>query len=207
MKILLDFLPIVLFFVSFKWASADPEQTQTFLQPLLEMLNMSNLPATQLPILVATAVTILATGLQICWQKATNQKVEKMQWIGLALVVVFGGATLILHNETFIKWKPTVLYLAMALGFLIANFFKRNPIEIMMKAQVDMPAHAWNRLLYAWVLFFIVMACANIAVAYSFSTEVWVDFKLFGSLGATLVFVFAQGLYISRHMRTPTEVK
>lgn len=207
MKILLDFLPIVLFFVSFKWASADPEQTQAFLQPVLEMLNMSNLPATQLPILVATAVTILATGLQICCQKAMNQKVEKMQWIGLALVVVFGGATLILHNETFIKWKPTVLYLAMALGFLIANFFKRNPIEIMMKAQVDMPAHAWNRLLYAWVLFFVVMAFANIAVAYLFSTEVWVDFKLFGSLGATLVFVFAQGLYISRHMRTPTEVK
>ncbi|HEX4879246.1 MAG TPA: inner membrane-spanning protein YciB, partial [Limnobacter sp.] len=109
--------------------------------------------------------------------------------------------TLVLQNETFIKWKPTVLYLAMAGGFLIAYAFKKNPIELMMKGQVNLPNHAWVTLLWAWVGFFVLMAVLNIAVAYGFSTEVWVDFKLFGSLGATLIFVFGQGFYMSRHMQ------
>lgn len=205
MKLLLDFLPIVLFFVSFKWAGSNPEQTQSLLEPLLTSVSTAEIQTAQLPILLATVVAILATVLQIIYQKATGKKVENMQWIGLALIAVFGGATLILQNETFIKWKPTVLYLAMAAGFLIAYAFKRNPIEMMMKGQVVLPAHAWVNLLWAWVSFFVVMAVLNIAVAYSFSTEVWVDFKLFGSLGATLIFVIGQGFYMSKHMKQTNE--
>lgn len=207
MKLLLDFLPIVLFFVSFKWAGSNPEQTQSMLEPLLSSVSTAEIQTAQLPILLATVVAILATVLQIIYQKATGKKVENMQWIGLALIAVFGGATLILQNETFIKWKPTVLYLAMAAGFLIAYAFKRNPIEMMMKGQVDLPAHAWVTLLWAWVSFFVIMAVLNIAVAYSFSTEVWVDFKLFGSLGATLVFVVGQGFYMSKHMKENSEAQ
>lgn len=205
MKLLLDFLPIVLFFVSFKWAGSNPEQAQAFLEPILSSVSNAEIQTAQLPILLATVIAILATVLQIIYQKATGKKVENMQWIGLALIAVFGGATLILQNETFIKWKPTVLYLAMAAGFLIAYAFKRNPIEMMMKAQVELPAHAWVNLLWAWVSFFVVMAVLNIAVAYSFSTETWVDFKLFGSLGATLVFVIGQGFYMSKHMKQTNE--
>lgn len=205
MKLLLDFLPIVLFFVSFKWAGANPHATEQLLSPLLGHLTNAEIQGTQLPILAATSVAILATILQIVWQKATGRKVEKMQWIGLALIVVFGGATLILHDEMFIKWKPTVLYTAMAIGFLVANAMKRNPIELMMKEQVELPRHAWTRLLYAWVLFFFAMAVSNIAVAYSVSTEAWVDFKLFGSLGATLLFVIGQGVYISKHIKPENE--
>lgn len=205
MKLLLDFLPIVLFFVSFKWAGSNPEQTQSLLEPLLTSVSTAEIQTAQLPILLATVVAILATVLQIIYQKATGKKVENMQWIGLALIAVFGGATLILQNETFIKWKPTVLYLSMAAGFLIAYAFKRNPIEMMMKGQVVLPAHAWVNLLWAWVSFFVVMAVLNIAVAYSFSTEVWVDFKLFGSLGATLIFVIGQGFYMSKHMKQTNE--
>lgn len=205
MKLLLDFLPIVLFFVSFKWAGSNPEQAQAFLEPILGSVSNVEIQTSQLPILLATVVAIAATVLQILYQKATGKKVENMQWIGLALIAVFGGATLVLQNETFIKWKPTVLYLAMAGGFLIAHAFKRNPIELMMKGQVELPPHAWVTLLWAWVGFFVVMAVLNIAVAYSFSTDIWVDFKLFGSLGATLIFVFGQGFYMSKHMKQSGE--
>jgi intracellular septation protein len=207
MKLLLDFLPIVLFFVSFKWAGANPDQAQAFMQPILGSLSNAEIQTTQLPILLATVVAIVATVLQIIYQKVTGKKVENMQWIGLALITVFGGATLVLQNETFIKWKPTVLYLAMAAGFLIAYLFKRNPIELMMKAQIEMPAKAWGNLLWAWVSFFVLMAVLNIVVAYLFSTEIWVDFKLFGSLGATLIFVLAQGFYISKHMKQSSEAQ
>lgn len=207
MKLFLDFLPIVLFFISFKWAGSQPEQAQALLQPILSSISSAEVQTGQLPILLATVVAIVATLLQVVYQKATGKKVENMQWIGLALIVVFGGATLVLQNETFIKWKPTVLYLAMAAGFLIAFAFKRNPIELMMKGQVELPSFAWVTLLWAWVGFFLLMAVLNIAVAYSFSTDVWVDFKLFGSLGATLVFVFAQGFYMSRHMKQGSEAK
>ena len=200
MKLLLDFLPIVLFFVSFKWAGSNTEQTQAFLEPILGSISNAEIQTAQLPILLATVVAIIATLLQIVYQKATGKKIENMQWIGLVLITVFGGATLILQNETFIKWKPTVLYLAMAAGFLIAYALKRNPIELMMKGQVDLPPHAWVNLMWAWVSFFVVMAVVNIAVAYSFSTDVWVDFKLFGSLGATFLFVIGQGFYMSKHM-------
>lgn len=205
MKLLLDFLPIVLFFVSFKWAGSNPEQAQAFLEPILGSVSNVEIQTSQLPILLATVVAIAATVLQILYQKTTGKKVENMQWIGLALIAVFGGATLVLQNETFIKWKPTVLYLAMAGGFLIAHAFKRNPIELMMKGQVELPPHAWVTLLWAWVGFFVVMAVLNIAVAYSFSTDIWVDFKLFGSLGATLIFVFGQGFYMSKHMKQSGE--
>jgi intracellular septation protein len=206
MKLLLDFLPIVMFFVSFKWASSNHEQTQSFLEPILGSISNAEIQTAQLPILLATIVAIFATLLQIVYQKLTGKKIENMQWIGLILIAVFGGATLVLQNETFIKWKPTVLYLAMAFGFLIANAFKRNPIELMMKGQIELNDNAWRNLLWAWVSFFLIMAFLNIAIAYSFSTDVWVDFKLFGSLGATLIFIFAQGFYISKNMKQGSEV-
>lgn len=201
MKMLLDFLPIVLFFVAFKWAGSDPQAAQEAIGPFLGAISNATLDEKQIPILAATIVAILATLLQVVYQKATGKKVENMQWIGLGLIVVFGGATLILQDETFIKWKPTVLYWAMGAGFLIAYAFKRNPIELMMKGQIQLPAAIWVHLLYAWVGFFIVMGLANIGVAYTFSTDIWVDFKLFGSLGATLVFVLGQGFYMSKHIK------
>ena len=207
MKLLLDFLPIVLFFVSFKWAGSNPDQAQSLLEPVLNSISNAEVQTAQLPILLATVVAILATVLQIVYQKSTGKKVENMQWIGLILITVFGGATLILQNETFIKWKPTVLYLAMAAGFLIAYAFRKNPIELMMKGQVELPPHAWVNLMWAWVTFFVVMAVLNIVVAYTFSTDVWVDFKLFGSLRATLVFVFGQGFYMSKHMKQSSEAQ
>ncbi|MDX1669583.1 MAG: septation protein A [Limnobacter sp.] len=204
MKMFLDFLPIVLFFITFKWAGSDPQAAQEAIGPFLSSISNATLDEKQIPILAATIVAILATLAQVTYQKLTGKPVEKMQWIGLGLIVIFGGATLVLQDETFIKWKPTVLYWAMAAGFLIAGLFKKNPIELMMKGQIELPTPVWTSLLYAWVLFFLVMGVANIAVAYSFSTDFWVDFKLFGTLGATLLFVLAQGLYMSKHMKQET---
>lgn len=201
MKLFLDFLPIILFFIGFKWAGSDPSAAQDLMAPLLAFASTAEVQAAQIPILFATVVAILATAAQILIQKAMGKPVEKMQWIGLALIVVFGGATLVLQDEAFIKWKPTVLYWAMAAGFLIAFWFKRNPIELMMKGQIELPAPIWRNLLWAWVSFFVLMGVLNIVVAYSFSTETWVDFKLFGSLAATFVFVIGQGVYMSKYMK------
>lgn len=173
MKLLFDLFPIILFFVAYKLVD----------------------------IYAATAVAIAASFAQIGWLKLRAKPIEPMQWTGLAIIAVFGGLTLLWHDETFIKWKPTVLYglfaLVLAGGKL---FFGRDLIRSAMGKQLSLPDPAWTRVNLAWMLFFAVMAVLNIAVAYSFSTDVWVNFKLFGTLGLTLVFVIAQGFYLSRFL-------
>ncbi|NJM31675.1 MAG: septation protein A [Limnobacter sp.] len=201
MKLLLDFLPIVLFFLTFKWSGMHLEDTRAALDPFLSLFTSAELRTEQIPILAATVVAILATATQVILQKLMGRPVEKMQWIGLLILVVFGGATLVLQDSTFIKWKPTVLYWAMGLGFLGAHLFGKNPLQLMMKDQVELPRPVWNNLLCAWCVFFVIMGVLNLVVAYRFSTDIWVDFKLFGSLGATLIFVVAQGFYMAKHLK------
>lgn len=201
MKFILEFLPIVMFFVTFKWAGNQPEQASHLIGQMLHPFGIELAATTQVPILAATMVAILATFLQILIQKINRKPVENMQWVGLAIIVVFGGATLIFQDETFIKWKPTILYWCMSAGFVVAMLLGKNPLQAMMKGQVDLPAANWRVLLLAWVGFFAIMGVLNLWVAYHFSTDVWVDFKLFGTLGATVVFVFAQGFYLAKHMK------
>jgi intracellular septation protein len=154
------------------------------------------------PVLLATMVVIAATVAQVIFMKATGRKVEAPLWVSLALVVVLGGATIWFHSETFIKWKPSVLYWAMGLALWISQlFFRRNLLRLLMGDQLDLPASVWQRLNFAWVAFFAFMGLLNIYVAYSFSTDTWVDFKLFGGLGLMLVFTVLQGVYLSRHLR------
>lgn len=173
MKLLFDMLPVILFFVAYKAAD----------------------------IFVATAVAIVASVVQIAWLRLRGQRIENMQWVSLGIIVVFGGMTLLLHDETFIKWKPTVLYGLFAVALLVGRYvMKRNLIAAMMGGQVSLPAPVWEKLNIAWVLFFLLQGVLNIVVAYSFSTDVWVNFKLFGSLGLTLAFVVLQALYFSRHI-------
>jgi intracellular septation protein len=178
MKLLLDFFPIILFFVTFK----------------------------TLGIMAATAVAIAATVLQIGYLWRKNGFVEPMQWVSLGVIVVFGGATLLTQDETFIKWKPTVLYGLMASALWLGYYvFKRNLIEKLMGTQVTLPAHAWGVLLHSWACFFAVMGCLNIWVANHFDTDTWVSFKLFGGLGLMLVFVVIQGVYMSRFIQEQPE--
>lgn len=178
MKLFLDFFPIVLFFVVFKAYG----------------------------IYAATAIAIAATVMQIAWMRYKNGKVDTMQWVSLGVIVVFGGATLVTQDETFIKWKPSVLYWLMSatlwVGYLI---FKRNFIQSLMAAQIQLPQDIWDRLLHAWALFFALMGLLNLWVAYSFDTDTWVSYKLFGGLGLMLVFVLLQGVFLSRYMKEPEE--
>ena len=174
MKLLFDLFPILLFFVAYKLVD----------------------------IYVATGVAIVASIAQIGWLLARKRRVEGMQWTSLAIIVVFGGMTLLLHDETFIKWKPTVLYALFALALGGAQlFFRRNLIRSAMARQLALPDAVWSRLNVAWMAFFAAMAVLNLWVAYRFSTDSWVNFKLFGTTGLTLAFVLAQAVYVGRHVQ------
>ena len=174
MKLLIDFFPIFLFFAAFKiWG-----------------------------IYIATAVAIAATVVQIGYLHFKHGKVEPMQWISLGVIVLFGGATLISHNDTFIKWKPTVLYWLMGSALLIGQLiFKKNLLKSLMGAQMDLPEDAWRLTQWSWVGFFAVMGCLNLWVAFNFDTDTWVNFKLFGGLGLMAVFVVAQALYLGKYLK------
>ena len=178
MKVLLDFLPIAVFFVAFKLFD----------------------------IWVATGVAIASTVLQIAWLRWSTGKVEPMQWLSLGVIVLFGGATLLAHNDTFIKRKPTVLYWlmggALAIGQLV---FKRNLLKSLMGAQMSLPEPAWRSLCWSWTAFFAAMGVLNLWVAYHFDTDTWVNFKLFGGLGLMVLFVIGQALYLSKYMKTEAD--
>jgi intracellular septation protein len=130
-----------------------------------------------------------------------GKRVDAMLWASFGIIAVFGGATLLLQNEIFIKWKPTVLY--WLLGALLAGaavVFRRNLIRMMLSEQVQLPDAVWNRLNWSWVGFFAFMGALNLYVAYNYSTDLWVNFKLFGGMGLMLLFVVVQALFLARHV-------
>jgi intracellular septation protein len=174
MKFLFDLFPVILFFVAFKFYG----------------------------IFIATGVAIVATFGQIGWVWFRHRKVEPMLWISLAIIVVFGGATLLLQDETFIKWKPTVLYWLFGAILIIADrFFGKNLIQFLMGKQLTLPALVWVRLNLSWAGFFLLLGVINLWVAFSFPTDTWVNFKLFGVMGLMLVFVVLQGLFLAKYLK------
>jgi intracellular septation protein len=206
MKLLFDFLPIILFFGTFKYAETEKTWTADFAtQQLGFMVSGGRVGPGEAPVLLATVVVIAATLAQVAWLKLRGRKVDAMLWVSLTLVAVLGGLTIWFHSETFIKWKPSVLYWAMGLSFWLSPLlFNRNLLKALLGAQLDLPPKVWHRLNFAWVAFFGIMGFLNIWVAYHFSTAAWVNFKLFGGMGLMLVFMVVQGLWISRYM-TPAE--
>jgi len=173
MKLLFDLFPVILFFVAFK--------TQG--------------------IYVATSVAIGATVLQIAWVKFKHGKVDTMLWVSFAIIGVFGGATLLLHDESFIKWKPTVLYWMFSVILLVSNVvFKKNLMRSMLHEKIALPLHVWHRLNLSWSLFFAVLGFINLYVAFNYSTDSWVNFKLFGFTGLMLIFILAQGAWLSKYV-------
>lgn len=205
MKFLFDLFPVVLFFCFFSWAGKNPEKAQAMADNYLSALvGDAGVTAESAPILLATAVAIIATIAQVVYLKLRRRKVEPMLWVSLVIIVVFGGATIYFASEEFIKWKPTVLYWLFAAGLFISHLLlRKNLVKAMMEKQVRMPDFVWDRLNYAWVVFFIVMGIINLYVAFwgGFSTSTWVSFKLFGSMGLMLVFVIGQSIYMARYMR------
>ncbi len=201
MKILFDFLPILLFFATFKFAENNKQQAALWATEHVGFLVAGGVVGTaEAPVLLSTLVVIAATLAQVAWQMLRGRKVDVMLWVSLGLVVALGGATVWFHSEVFIKWKPTLLYGAMAAGLWGALALGKNLMRSMLGAQLALPDAVWQKLNHAWALFFVVMGALNLVVAYSYSTEAWVNFKLFGGLGLTLVFSLAQGVYLSRYM-------
>jgi intracellular septation protein len=205
MKFLFDMFPVILFFATFKVAEGRKEATAELLGSMFGVLGLTAFPPDQSPILLATVVVILATFAQIGWVWWRHGKVDKMLWISLGLIVVLGGMTIALRDDTFIKWKPTVLYWIFSVILLVsASMFGKNVIRAMLEAQVDAPDHVWSKLNIAWAVFFALMGFANLFVALSFPTDIWVNFKLFGTMGLMFVFIIAQGLWLNRYAGEPT---
>jgi len=204
MKVLFDLFPVLLFFIAYTGAKRAPDTASAMVSSLLGALGAgASINAEQGPILLATAVAIVATMFQVGWLLLRKRKVDTMLWISLAIIVVMGGATLLLRDPTFIKWKPTVLYWAFAVVLLGADLLlKKNMIRTMMQAQMSLPDAVWTRLNLSWVAFFALMGVANLYVAYHYSESTWVNFKLFGGIGLMVVFVVIQGLMLSRFLES-----
>lgn len=197
MKFLFDLFPVILFFASFKYSEKHPDAAAA----LLAQTTGLTVAASMAPILIATVVVIVATLAQVAWVHFKHGKVDKMLWFSLILVVGFGGLTLAFQNEAFIKWKPTVLYWGFAAGMAVsALIFRKNAIQAAMGEQLQLPAAVWQRLNLSWIFFFVAMGVLNLYVAYNFSTDIWVDFKLFGGMGLMFAFVIAQGLFLSKYI-------
>lgn len=170
MQLLFDFFPVIAFFVAYRLAD----------------------------IYVATGVIIVAVALQVAIQWVRHRKVSTMVLVSAALVLVFGALTLLVRDSAFIQWKPTVLNWLFAAGFLASQFVGGQPlIQRLMGANLTLERHLWTKLNLMWVAFFVVMGALNLYVAFSFDESTWVNFKLFGMLGLTLVFALLQGIWLS----------
>lgn len=173
MKVLSDLLAVILFFLAYTFTK---------------------------DIFIATAVAIVIGVIQaaIMWWK--HKKLDTMQWVGLVLIVVLGGATILFQNDSFIKWKPTALFWFGALALLIGHLLKKNALKSMMGKEIQLPEQVWQRLTLIWIVFLAFMGIANITVAYTFSQEFWVNYKLFGSTALLFLFILGQGVYLSRYL-------
>jgi intracellular septation protein len=138
--------------------------------------------------------------LQVAWLKLRRQRVPGMLWASLAIIVVFGGATLLLQDETFIKWKPTVLYWLFGVVLAGSALMRRNLIRSVMSQEMQLPDAIWAWLNLSWIVFFAFMGAANLYVAFNYPTDLWVNFKLFGGMGLMLLFVVAQALVLARYV-------
>jgi len=181
MQLLFDFLPVIAFFVAYKLAD----------------------------IYVATFVIIIATILQVSIYWLRTRRFNPMHLVTAGLVLVFGGLTLAIHDPVFIMWKPTIVDWLFAVAFLASQWqaFGGRPLVQRLMTSTDatlsLPAATWRRLNLAWVVFFLLMGAANVAVFQNFDESTWVNFKLFGMLGLTFVFIIAQGLWIASRARIP----
>jgi intracellular septation protein len=179
-KFLFDLFPVILFFIAFKFFG----------------------------IFTATAVAIAATIAQIIYSKVRHGKVEKMLLVSGAIISILGGVTLLLHDKTYIMWKPTVLYWILATVLLISNlFFKKNFIQQMMAKMIDAPISIWNRVNLVWVVFLILLGFLNLYVAFSYDENTWVNFKLFGVTAIMFIFIIGQTLFLKKYLIEPAEDK
>jgi len=178
-KILFDFFPILLFYIAYKWQGMN----------------------------VAVMVAMAASAIQVSYFWLQNRRFEKTHLITFAIIALSGGATLYLQNEMFFKWKPTIINWLFGIVCLGSHFIGERPIiKRMMEGSIALPDPIWYKLNTIWALFFIFMGSANLVVVYNFSTDIWADFKLFGMLGLTFLFILSQGFYLAKHIEEPLEI-
>lgn len=205
MKFLFDFFPVLLFFLVYKMFGDLPA---TWIEAANQLPLMSlNQNEPKDAILMATLVIILATIVQNALYFALHRRFEKMHLITLGILLVFGTLTLFLKDPIFIKWKVSIINWGFALAFLLSQYIgtRRSLTERMMSSAVQVPNAIWINANWMWVGFFVFIGILNLVVAYGFSEEVWVDFKLFGVLGLTFAFIIAQVFYLQRHMIETSE--
>ncbi len=206
MKFLFDFFPVALFFMVYKFFGVLPPEWIAAANQFPLMALNQNEPKDA--ILMATLVIILATIVQNALYFALHRRFEKMHLITLAILLVFGTLTLFLKDPIFIKWKVSIINWGFALAFIISQYIgvRKTLAERMMSNAVQVPAPIWQQVNWLWAGFFAFVGVLNLIVAYNFSEEVWVDFKLFGVLGLTFAFIIAQVFYLQKHaLETPDE--
>jgi intracellular septation protein len=203
MKLFFDFLPLILFFGVFKVADLNADAAARYATEHLGFLVSGGVVGVdEAPVLLATVVVMVATLVQIGILVLLRRKVDTMLWVTFGLIAVLGGATVWFHDPTFIKWKPSVLDWVFALALWASQaLFGKNLLQVLIGGQLELPKAVWQRLNLAWIAFFVVMGLLNLWVAYTFSTSVWATFKVFGLTGLMLVFMVAQGFYISRFLK------
>lgn len=173
MKLLVDFLPIIIFFASYKYGG----------------------------IYFATGCTIIFAALQTFWYRYQHKRYETIHLVSLGILVVLGGATLFFRDPLFIKWKPTGIYWVTAICFVFSAYFTKKPLlQRLMETHLQLPQKIWRRLNYAWAFFFICLGALNLYVAYNYSTSTWVNFKLFGCFGMTVAFIALNALYLPKYL-------
>lgn len=178
MKLLYDFFPLLVFFIFYKATN----------------------------IFVATGALIVATAVQLVLMWVKFKRVETMHVVTFVLVLVFGGLTIWLHDAMFLKWKVSIVNWLFGAAFLLTQFIgKRTLVEMLMNAQIQLPKFVWKRLNTMWGVFFILMGTLNIYVVYHYSTATWVDFKVFGMLGLTVIFIIIQTAYLYRYLKHNVE--
>ncbi len=174
LKVLLDFLPIALFFVAFKYFN----------------------------LMVATQVAIVASLAQLVWLRLTTGKIHKVNLISFLSILILGGATLLLKNDIFVKWKPTVVYWLLGAALVFSHFFGNKPImQRLGENSIELPDRIWRQINSSWGVFFFALGILNLYVVYNFSTSIWVNFKLFGTLGLTIAFIILQSIFMAKHTR------
>lgn len=172
MKQLIDFIPLIIFFALYKLFD----------------------------IYVATGALIIASAVQIALTYMIYKKIEKMQFITFLMVAVFGGMTIFLHDDNFIKWKVTIVYMVFAIGLAVSHLLGKSAIKGILGKEISLPEPVWAKVTWAWVAFFSFCAALNIYVAFQLPLDIWVNFKVFGLLAATFAFTLVTGLYIYKHL-------
>ena len=206
MKLLFDLFPVAAFFIAYRLGKSFPEESAAFVAAVFGPVTATATFPDLVAVILATTIAIVATLVQVGGLLVRRRPVKPMLWLSAVLIVAFGGMTIWLQNELFIKWKPSLLYWSFA-AILIGGqlLFRRNLLAALLGSELRLSVAVWDRLLWLWAAFFALLGAVNLYVAYQFTTEQWVDFKTFGLMGFTFVFVIGLGIYLSRHVKEASD--